>query len=476
LGAARAIDPVDSFLRLEGIQLGVKDDAVWMHLAADPERVLDIAGTYLDFGMYRDAMTVLDHTYTAVAANQTEPGSVLPQDYPLVAYYRGYCRQKLGQSGAADFKLASSQRLEYVFPNRADSAPVLQAAIEANAQDSSAHFLLGLFYLNGNRTGDSITELQGAHAIRKDIPELYFVLARALLLTQDGKSTAVAVLREGIEAAPSSKELKDVMAEAMAPSKTPPTSAPLPAPKSAPAPGGGNPADRTLANGGASKAASPVWLAADLLAKAAMGDANASYGFTRDAFPQAKQPDIVRQIYIELQLQRLRRLSGTLKCTEALRGVETIGDENKAVPFTMYGFEEWIKGARFQYYVGAVEKACGDEKAARRRWGKVAKLAPAVTSPDGAFPLLAAQSLAPQGKGPDLQPWLDKVTQALAGADPDVKGALLYSKGILLLAKGDEAAARLAFQEGAAAPDHAMSGYLNNLVLQETSRAAGAGK
>src|SRR6202021_743962 len=213
LDEARAIDPVDSFLRLEGIQLGANDDALWLHLAADPERVLEIAAAYFDFGMYQDALTVLDHTYAAVPGNQTEPGAVLPQDYPLGAYYRGYCRQKLDQSGAADFKLASAQRLEYVFPNRASSLAPLQAAIKEDAQDGSAHFLLGLLYLNDNWTANAIAELQAAKAIRKDIPELYFALGAALLSSQDGKSAAMSVLQEGIAAAPS-RELKDLLASA----------------------------------------------------------------------------------------------------------------------------------------------------------------------------------------------------------------------------------------------------------------------
>lgn len=468
LEEARAIDPVDSFLRLEGIQLGIKDDALWSHLAADPERGLDIAATYFNFGLYADAMTVLGYTYAAVPANQTEPGSVLPQDYPLVAYYRGYCRQKLGQGGAADFKLASSQRLEYVFPNRADSAPVLQAAIQENAQDASAHFLLGLLYLNGNSAVNAITELQAARAIRKDIPELYFVLGGALLLSKDGKSAAVSILREGTEAAPSSKELKDLMAEAIAPPKSAPKPAATPAggPTSGSAPAG---ARRAAANPSGARPSSPVALAASLLSQAAMGDMSAINSFNAANFPQEKQPDSVRQIYIELQLQRLLALSASHTCDQALRGVETIGDLDKAVPFTLYGFEQWMKGARFQYYLGAVEGACGDEKAARRRWGKVAKMTPPAASPDAAFPFVAAHDLAAKGTAPDIQPALDKVTQALAGAGPEQKGVLLYSQGILLLAKSDEAAAMGAFQKGADAPDHDMSQYLNARMLRELS-------
>ena len=59
-----------------------------------------------------------------------EPGMVLPQDYPLVAYYRGYCGEKLGLSGREDFALASRQSTRYVFPNRPESLVVLRRALE----------------------------------------------------------------------------------------------------------------------------------------------------------------------------------------------------------------------------------------------------------------------------------------------------------------------------------------------------------
>ena len=52
----------------------------------------------------------------------------LPQDYPLVAYYRGYCAERLGRSGREDFALASRQSTRYVFPNRPESLVVLRRA------------------------------------------------------------------------------------------------------------------------------------------------------------------------------------------------------------------------------------------------------------------------------------------------------------------------------------------------------------
>jgi tetratricopeptide (TPR) repeat protein len=458
LEEARAIDPADSFLRLEAVQLGGQDEGLWQHLGADPERVLDIAETYFDFGMYRDAMTVLDRMYRPVPANQTEPGSVLPQDYPLVAYYRAYCRRKLGEEGAADFKLASSQRLEYVFPNRAGSVAVLQAAIHEDPQDASAHFLLGLLYLDANSAGDSIAELQAARAIRKDIPELYFVLARAFWRAKEGKGAAVSLLREGVQANPSNQELKSLLAEAIAP------------PKAASAQPGS--AGTGSAGAGGKKPAAPAELAASLLSRAALGDNSAAGSFNAENFPQDKQPDSVRQIYIELQLQALRRLMADHKCGEALPRVETIGNEDQSLPFTLYGFDEWMKGARFQYYLGAIEAGCGDQRAARRRWAKVAKMNAPVSSPDFAFPLVAAQNLASKGRGPDAQPLIDKADAALAQTDAD-KGVLLYSKGILLLANGDEQKAFAAFQQGADAGGAGMSHYLNALALHEAQATAG---
>jgi hypothetical protein len=103
-------------------------------------------------------------------------------------------------------------------------------------------------------------------------------------------------------------------------------------------------------------------------------------------------------------------------------------------------------------------------------------MTPGISSPDFTFPIVAAQNLAAKGKGPDIQPWLDKVSAALKSADDEARGTLLYSKGLLLLAHGEEASAIAAFQERAQAPDHQMSHYLNRLVLREANLAVQAVK
>src|SRR5207302_5985796 len=89
--------PSSAFLREE---LNIPD---LPHLAADPYRVLNVAAEYARLGLYRKALHVLSREYPAVNPDQREPGTVLPQDNPLVAYFRGYCREKTGESGANDY-------------------------------------------------------------------------------------------------------------------------------------------------------------------------------------------------------------------------------------------------------------------------------------------------------------------------------------------------------------------------------------
>ena len=61
----------------------------------------------------------------------------------MIAYFRGYCRERLGQSGAADYKIASKLPTSYVFPSSAEELIVLNAAVRTNPQDATAQYLLG---------------------------------------------------------------------------------------------------------------------------------------------------------------------------------------------------------------------------------------------------------------------------------------------------------------------------------------------
>ena len=77
------------------------------HLTNDSYRVLSIAAQYIRLGLYQRAFIVVSRQYPAATADQAEPGVPAPSDHPMVAYFRGYCREKVGKSGAEDYMIAS---------------------------------------------------------------------------------------------------------------------------------------------------------------------------------------------------------------------------------------------------------------------------------------------------------------------------------------------------------------------------------
>ena len=121
--------PLSNFLREE---LGNPDLA---HLAGDPYRALNIAYEYARLGLYRKAIGVLSRENPSVKADQAEPGSVAPQNHPLVVYFRGYCREKLGESPETDYAQASRLSTLYIFPSRIEEQRALRAAIRSNEKD-----------------------------------------------------------------------------------------------------------------------------------------------------------------------------------------------------------------------------------------------------------------------------------------------------------------------------------------------------
>ena len=114
--------------------------------------MLDLVEHYLAFGGYDDALALLERKYPDVPESSRENGAVPPSQSPLVSYYRGYVRQRLGREPGADFAAAGTMPAAYVFPNRASSYDVLRSAVKANPEDATAGFLLGSLYLSSGLT------------------------------------------------------------------------------------------------------------------------------------------------------------------------------------------------------------------------------------------------------------------------------------------------------------------------------------
>jgi tetratricopeptide (TPR) repeat protein len=168
------------------------------HLAADSNWILYLATQYDRLGLDADAVELLSRNYPTVPPEQTEPGAIPPANDPLLAYFRGFYRQKLGQSAAPDFDAASRMPLLYVFPNEPGTLPVLRAALAANPNDASAQYLLGTLLFSRGIVDPAIEEWRHAEQLNPKIPSLDASLGLAFLDIKKRPADAVAVFQRGI--------------------------------------------------------------------------------------------------------------------------------------------------------------------------------------------------------------------------------------------------------------------------------------
>jgi tetratricopeptide (TPR) repeat protein len=213
--------PTSAFLRNEAVRLGLTEKprftapALDRHLAADPSRILNLVIEYNRLGLYADSLRLLTRHYPQVAAEESEPGAIQPANDPLLAYHRGFCRQKLGQSADADYAAAARMPLLYIFPNEADSIAVLRAALAANPSDASAHFLLGSLWFSRGIVDPALDQWRRAEEINPRIPALHASLGRALLDVKKKPAEAEAVFQRGLAADPLNPALYTGLDEAM---------------------------------------------------------------------------------------------------------------------------------------------------------------------------------------------------------------------------------------------------------------------
>ncbi|MGI8743877.1 MAG: DUF5107 domain-containing protein [Bryobacteraceae bacterium] len=431
-----ARDPADSLLQFEHVKQGDSGHALWRHLAASPERVLDAAAYYMDAGLYSDAVNLLAYNYPPADPLETEPGSVLPQEDPLVSYYRGYCRQKAGANGKPDFALAAQQSTLYVFPHRPQSFAVLDAALKANPSDAAAHFLLGCLQMSTGVPTLAFNEWQQAYKLNARFPTLHALLGRVLLDVKKDPTAALKVFREGMAIDPRNAIVQDDVRKALTGAVVAPKS-----PEKQPASARLGPAEMAS-------------LALSMIESGRIQEA--ADVFNEKNFPNEKQSQVVREAFVEVRVATLFAAAKAKRCDVALLGIEAIGDEDKAVPFTMYGFGAILKTARLQYAFAQLESLCGEAKAARKRWSKLAKLAGREPSLDFVYGHLAAAKL-----GEDKQN-LEKTLQQLKQTNSP---ELTYAKGLLQQAMGRQKEAQASFQDAA---KHAGDNILLRHLAQST--------
>src|SRR5437667_547595 len=314
-----------------------------LHLAADPYRVLDVAYEYGRVGLYRRAVEVLSREYPSPEADQSEPGAVVPQKNPLIVYFRGYCREKLGESGANDYLQASRLSTVTVFPSTIEDQRALKVAIRTNEKDATAHYLLGTWYFAREKTDEALSEWQQARKLNPQIPVLEASLGLAFLHAKQDFASALNAFEEGIKNDPSNivNYFGTIAAMAVL----------------------GKPAAERV------KALElysdlnrmPTSLVYELaLNRAEDGNYKGAIDLFQNRFFSSEEGGTnVRQVWVEVKLQQAIGLAREHHCEEALAIARTLGSPVPSLPFTQDGLEPLLNSARTNYLLGETFYACG---------------------------------------------------------------------------------------------------------------------
>ena len=446
----RRLDPASSALRYEAQRLGSPDAALWTHLGGDPERVLDLAIDYMALGAWDDALDLLDRRYPTGAGVYSEPGAPAPQDDPEVAYYRAYCRQKRGGSGASDFAAASKMSTRYIFPSRAETFPVLHAALQANPQDATARFLLGSLYLSGGMAEAAQREWEQARRLDRKIPVLHRNLGLTLLHVGHDAKAALEVFLEGMDADPANIDLYLGADQAMNAL--------------------GRPATERIAalSRYPDRATMPPSLVQKLaLALAEGGRADeAETLFAGRFFPRAEQGTNVRQVYVEVELQKALERVRAGRGEEAAAIARGLGREVPGVSFTRDGLDAFLATPRAQYLRGVIEASAGHEAEAKEHWRQ------ALEAKDTFFRAVPyAYFAARKLGGADEAAWRRRLEAALAESNAflavgtNFPGVVAQSQGMILRALGREDEAKERFRRSLMLPDQRLSHFLSRRAL-----------
>jgi tetratricopeptide (TPR) repeat protein len=417
------------------------------HLADDAERILNVASEYVRLGMYGQALDVLSRKYPPAVADESEPGVLAADKHPMVAYFRGYCRQKLGQFASGDFGTAARLSTIYVFPSRAEDIEVLTAALSVNSEDASAHYLLGTLYFSRGLTDEALAEWEQARKFDPQIPTLHASLGRALLHAKDNPEQALTVFQEGLRADPRNVELYTGMDQALSilqhsPQERVATLERYP--------------DRTNM---------PTHLVYELILNLAESGEfeKAAALFHNRFFPRAEGGTNVRGVWLEVQVQRAMSLAQRGQCSEGVKILDHLAEPLPDLPFTRDGLEPLLRSARFSYLVGNLYKTCDLPDRARSSFMKAAEQS---NLEDAVWSWRASEQLPGFDPGSAQQKLSSILERTNGDGDNSSRsGWWLYNAALLDRALGRTEQAGTEFRQALLCPDQLLTYHLTRLAL-----------
>jgi len=417
------------------------------HLAADPYRVLNVAAEYARLGLYKKALQVLSRDYPAVNPDQREPGTVLPQNNPLVAYFRGYCREKTGESGASDYAQASRLSTLYVFPSTLEDKLSLEAALRSNSNDPTAHYLLGTWFFARTKISEALPEWEAARHQNPKIPALQASIGLALLHEKHDFVGASKAFDEGIQYDP--RNIVNYSGNAAAMSLT-----------------GKSSADRVKAlERYPDLKQTPTPLVYELaLSRAEAGNYERAIALFHERFFGREEGGTnVRQVWIEVRLSQAVGLAKAGSCKDALSVTQNLGAPVSGLSFTNDGLEPILKSARTNYLVGEVYSACGKKTEATAKYQLAAQEA-------DTSELVWAWAAAKKLDDFDSAKWRQRLVDAASRAESalpssSASGWGQYVAGTLRIAAGEKDRGEKILREVFLLPDARLSHHLARLAL-----------
>jgi len=170
----------------------------------------------------------------------------------------------------------------------------------------------------------------------------------------------------------------------------------------------------------------------------------------------------VRQVWIEVNLQRALELAQAHHCKDALDAASSLGSPVRDLGFTENGLEPFLNSARSNFLLGRVSLACGQKKKADEMFRRSER---ASGPSDTVWAWASARKL----DGYDQAQWRARLHAALSQSESnlgtDSSGWWLYAAGVLQIALGNTQKGKALLQESFLAPDNRMSHHLSRLAL-----------
>jgi tetratricopeptide (TPR) repeat protein len=417
------------------------------HLAADPYRVLRLASQYADLGLYRKAIEILSRHYPAVNPDRSEPGMTLPQKNPLVVYFRGYCRERLGESPAEDFVEASRLSTLYVFPSTLDDKLSLETALRFNPKDAAAHYLLGVWYFARAKTAEAIQHWADARERNSQIPALEASMGLALLHEVRDFDRAFAAFDGGIKDDP--ENIVNYSSAVVSMTLL-----------------GRSPQDRVkeLERYPDPKRMPNLLVYELALNRAEAGLYDRAVDLFRDRFFSREEGGTnVRQVWVEVRLLQAAGLAKAGKCHPALQIADTIGAPVAGLSFTFDGLSSFVEAPRTRYLLGDVYASCAQPEKAATKFAQASE-------GRGTNDLLWAWAAAKRAPQPPDEDSKSRLLTAAAAAETRAtqgghQSLWHYTAGVLWIAAGQPDRGNQQLREALLAPDGELSHHLTRMAL-----------